>query len=73
MEISEAISRKAQAELSRRNWHQDLANRYGGLPFLPLTLLIDRNGTIAESHPGVVDKQAFENKIKALLQESPAR
>jgi len=53
--------------------NQDLANRYGGLPFLPMTLLIDRNGTIAESHPGVVDKQAFENKIKALLQESPAR
>jgi peroxiredoxin len=53
--------------------NQDLANRYGGLPFLPMTLLIDRNGTIAESHPGVVDKHAFENKIKALLQQSPAR
>ena len=52
--------------------NQDLANRYGGLPFLPMTLLIDRNGTIAESHPGVVDKQVFENKIKALLHESPA-
>jgi hypothetical protein len=52
---------------------QDLTNRYGGLPSLPVTLLIDRNGKIAESHAGMVDKQAFENKIKALLQESPAR
>ena len=52
---------------------QDLAKRYGGLPFLPMTLLIDRDGKIAEAHPGVVDKHAFENTIKALLKESPAR
>jgi peroxiredoxin len=51
---------------------QDLANRYGGLPSLPMTLLIDRNGKIAESHAGMVDKDAFENKIKALLHERPA-
>ena len=52
---------------------QDLANRYGGLPSLPMTLLIDRNGKIAESHAGMVDRDAFENKIKALLHESPAK
>ena len=52
--------------------NQDLANRYGGLPSLPMTLLIDRNGKIAESHAGMVDKYAFENKIKALLHERPA-
>lgn len=52
--------------------NQDLANRYGGLPSLPMTLLIDRNGKIAESHAGMVDKDAFENKIKALLHEKPA-
>jgi cytochrome c biogenesis protein CcmG/thiol:disulfide interchange protein DsbE len=53
--------------------NQDLASRYGGLPSLPMTLLIDRNGKIAESHAGMVDKDAFENKIKALLHESPAK
>jgi len=53
--------------------NQDLANRYGGLPSLPMTLLIDRNGKISESHAGMVDKDAFENKIKALLHESPAK
>jgi len=53
--------------------NQDLANRYGGLTSLPMTLLIDRSGKIAEVHAGMVDKDAFENKIKALLHESPAR
>jgi|SRR5215471_20415209 len=52
--------------------NQDLANRYGGLPSLPMTLLIDRNGKIAESRAGMVDKDAFENKIRALLHEKPA-
>jgi peroxiredoxin len=52
--------------------NQDLANRYGGLPSLPMTLLIDRNGKIAESHAGMVDKNAFENKITALLHEKSA-
>ena len=52
--------------------NQDLANRYGGLPSLPMTLLIDRNGNVAESHAGMVDKDAFENKIKSLLHERPA-
>jgi peroxiredoxin len=53
--------------------NQDLANRYGGLQSLPMTLLIDRSGKIAESHAGVVDKDAFENKIRALLHGDPAR
>jgi len=53
--------------------NHDVANRYGGLPSLPMTLLIDRSGKIAESHAGMVDKDAFENEIKALLHESPAR
>ena len=35
---------------------------------MPLTLLIDRNGRIAESHAGIVDKAAFESDIQHLLQ-----
>jgi peroxiredoxin len=53
--------------------NQDLASRYGGLPSLPMTLLIDRDGKIAESHAGMVDKDAFEKKIKTLLQESSGK
>jgi peroxiredoxin len=52
--------------------NQDLTTRYGGLPALPMTLLIDRDGRIAESHAGMVDKDTFENKIKTLLRQSPA-
>jgi len=35
---------------------------------MPLTLLIDRNGKIAVSHAGVVDKDDFEAHIRQLLQ-----
>lgn len=52
--------------------NEDLTARYGGLPALPMTLLIDRDGKIAESHAGMVDKDAFENKIKRLLLQNPA-
>jgi cytochrome c biogenesis protein CcmG/thiol:disulfide interchange protein DsbE len=38
---------------------------------LPLTLLIDRKGNIAESFAGVVDKSAWQARIRELLQESP--
>ena len=38
---------------------------------LPVTLLIDRDGKIAVSHAGMVEKDAFEKEIRALLQDSP--
>jgi cytochrome c biogenesis protein CcmG/thiol:disulfide interchange protein DsbE len=43
-----------------------LAKQYG-LTEMPLTLLIDRDGKIAYSHAGVVDKDEFEGQIRALL------
>lgn len=36
---------------------------------MPVTLLIDRQGRIAESHSGMVDRQAFEQDIQELLRE----
>ncbi len=36
---------------------------------LPVTLLIDRDGRIADSHVGVVDKNAWEAEIQKLLHE----
>lgn len=36
---------------------------------LPVTLLIDKKGRIADSHVGVVDRAAFEKEIQALLDE----
>lgn len=40
-----------------------------GLSNMPLTLLIDRTGKIADSHAGVVDKAAWEQEIQELLAE----
>jgi thiol-disulfide isomerase/thioredoxin len=37
---------------------------------MPVTLLIDRDGKIAATHVGMVDKDAFESEIKMLLGES---
>ena len=48
---------------------KDVANKYGGLPSLPVTLLIDRSGKIAEVHAGMVAKSEFETRIKQLLQK----
>ena len=44
-----------------------LAKQYH-LTSMPMTLLIDREGRIAISHSGMVDKNDWENKIQSLLQ-----
>ena len=49
------------------NW--DLGGRFG-FNSMPATLLIDRDGRIADLHVGMVDKAAFENEIQTLLKES---
>jgi peroxiredoxin len=46
--------------------NDNLAKQFG-LTNMPLTLLIDREGKIALAHAGVVDKAAFESKLRALL------
>jgi peroxiredoxin len=40
-----------------------------GVANLPVTLLIDRKGKIADSHLGMVDKGTWEKEIQQLLQE----
>jgi len=42
-----------------------------GFNSMPATLLIDRNGRIADLHVGMVDKDAFEHEIQTLLKETP--
>lgn len=48
--------------------NEAFAKKYN-LESMPLTLLIDRNGRIAVSHAGVVNKDDFESRIKELLLE----
>jgi hypothetical protein len=38
-------------------------------PVLPATLLIDRAGNIADTHTGVIKREEFEARLKALLAE----
>jgi len=45
-----------------------LAKQYE-LGAMPLSVLIDRKGRIAESHSGVVDRTSWETKIQKLLDE----
>jgi peroxiredoxin len=47
---------------------QTLASNYG-LDNMPLSVLIDVHGRIADSHAGVVDKDGWEKEIQALLHE----
>jgi len=49
--------------------NENLAKQYG-VKDMPVTLLIDQAGKIAESHAGMVDKNAFEAEIRALLQDN---
>lgn len=47
----------------------NLASKFG-ITALPGTLLIDRDGKIADLHTGIVDKDAFESEIQIVLRES---
>ena len=47
---------------------QELGKKYGA-DSLPVTVLIDRVGRVAEAHSGVVDKDAFETDLRELLSE----
>jgi cytochrome c biogenesis protein CcmG/thiol:disulfide interchange protein DsbE len=46
----------------------DVAKLYD-IKNLPVTLLIDRRGRIADAHVGMVVKDAWEKEIRKLLQE----
>lgn len=51
---------------------QELGKKYG-LDGMPLTALVGRDGKIADSHAGIVDKEATEGKIRALLAEEAGK
>jgi peroxiredoxin len=44
-----------------------LAQKYGGVESLPETLLIDRDGSIAGRHVGIVEKSVYESEIVRIL------
>jgi peroxiredoxin len=44
-----------------------IVGAFGGIPSIPTTFVIDRDGRIAERHVGYVSKSRFEKSIQALL------
>ena len=48
-----------------------LGELYGGLPGLPTTFVIGRDGRIYAKHVGAYDPRVFETEIKTLLAASP--
>jgi len=44
---------------------------FGGIPSLPTTYIIDRDGNIREKIIGARDREAFETVVKPLLEEAP--
>jgi thiol-disulfide isomerase/thioredoxin len=53
--------------------NQDMANKYGGaLQFLPFTLLVDREGNIAQKYVGFRTFSVIDGDIKELLEKTVA-
>ncbi len=47
-------------------------DKFGGVPSLPITFIIDRDGNIRDKIIGARDRAGFEAAIKPLLDEAPA-
>jgi peroxiredoxin len=50
--------------------NEALSKAYGGVEEMPVSLLIDREGRIADLHSGVVDRDGWEKEIQTLIQET---
>jgi hypothetical protein len=46
---------------------QDVQDAFGPLFGIPVTVFINRDGTIARRHSGIATKEQFEREIKQLL------
>jgi thiol-disulfide isomerase/thioredoxin len=46
---------------------RDIAKEYGGVPALPTTFIVNKNGGVVQKHVGMLDKDQAETEIRALL------
>jgi cytochrome c-type biogenesis protein len=51
---------------------EEIGEKFGNGPGLPVTYLIDRDGRIRERIPGARDREGWEAAVKPLLDETPA-
>jgi peroxiredoxin len=47
--------------------HENIQEAYGPMWGIPVTIIIDRNGTVAKKQSGIRSKEQIEREIKALL------
>jgi thiol-disulfide isomerase/thioredoxin len=46
---------------------RDIAKEYGGVPALPTSFVVNKNGGVVQKHVGLLDKDQAETEIRALL------
>jgi cytochrome c biogenesis protein CcmG/thiol:disulfide interchange protein DsbE len=46
---------------------EELATKFGEMPALPTTFIINKQGEIVDSHMGLVDRSVYEEQIESLL------
>jgi hypothetical protein len=51
---------------------ETVQDKFGGIPSLPTTFIIDRQGRIRQKIIGARDREGFEKEIKPLLEEATA-
>jgi peroxiredoxin len=51
---------------------EEVGDAYGGIPYLPETFFIDRNGKVVDKALGLKGRGEFEDSIKKILGSSPA-
>ena len=47
--------------------NREVAQKYGGIRYIPTTFIIDKQGNITKKHIGYTSKETFEEEIKKLL------
>ncbi len=48
-------------------WTRDIVSRFGGVPALPTTYVINREGRVMQKHVGLVAPEIYETELKSLL------
>ena len=50
---------------------ESIQSKFGGVPGIPTTFIIDRSGRVRQKIVGVTERSEFETMLKSLLAESP--
>jgi peroxiredoxin len=51
----------------------ETADSYGGIPMMPVTFVIDRDGKVADKLIGVNERSAFEKSVRSALSSASLR